>query len=102
MVKFTRELRDKKYITTVHVIPAMDINRIHRYPRPFVYHSEQFPELKEFNPTPTNYFVPQTMIADKNNKKFNQVKYNYRKIFKDCKEYDINELISTSKSCFSL
>ena len=97
MVKFTRELLNKKYVSTVHIIPAMDINRTVKYPKPFVYHPEQFPELEEFNPAFTNWRIPESSLASYNKKKAEKIQFKYRKLYKISKEYDIDEFLSTSK-----
>lgn len=97
MVKFTRERVNGRFVVTVHVIPAMNLNRQVRHPRPFVYHPEQFPEVAKFNPEPTDWKVANSVIASRSKRKFDDVKFRYRKMFRHCREFNLDEFLSTSK-----
>ena len=97
MVKFTKELVKGKRFTFVHVIPALDINRTVKYPKSFVYHPEQFPDLEEFNPEPANWSVPEQIVQQNKKKSFDKIKFEYRKLFKESKEYNPQDYLSTSK-----
>ena len=75
----------------------MDINRTVKYPKPYVYHPEQFPDLEEFNPSFTNWHISDRYLANKNRKDVDKVKFKYRKLYKVCNNYDYEEFASTSK-----
>jgi hypothetical protein len=101
VVRFTREMSQRgkvqKFITTVHVVPALGLNRKERYPRSFVYHPEQFPELEEFNPEPSEWKVSRRAQISLEKKKLDQVDYKYRHLYQNFKDFDMESYLESSK-----
>ena len=100
IVKFTRKMVQKKntqyFETTVHVIPALQLNKTERYPQTQVYHPEQFPELEEFNPEPSNWALNQYYLNSVNRAKIEKIPFRYRGIYEQTKDYDIRDYLDES------
>lgn len=97
LVKFTREFIGGKYRSTIHVIPCMNYNKKTKYPKPFIYHPEQFPELAEYNPKPSQWKVTDTAVANLKKAKVDKVLHRNRKLYKHCTDFEIEEFLTTSK-----
>ena len=66
-VKFTKQYKRGRKITTIHVLAQHSANMKVRPAPPFCYHPELYPELSKSNPQPTNWPL--------NNYKPREIKY---------------------------
>lgn len=96
IIKYTRVYAGGKFRTSIHVIPAINFNVKNPYPKPIVYHPEQFPELAVNNPEPRNYPMTETQWMKHQKKKVHRVQFRFRKLYKFCTDFDMDRYLRTS------
>jgi len=71
LIKFTKRYKNKRKITTIHVVPTQAANTKFTRVPPFLYHPELYPNLAKFNAPPANLptyvppvKLPRTQSAD--------------------------------------